>query len=304
MVAIRLPRLPGSPRRLHIVIPVVVLMFAALAGVVDRAVNVFVPPLSPEQARTVLHRAQVGAAVAYVAVRALGRVVAVASSTTVNASVGVAINGGASLEVGNVMQPFEQLLDGFGDVLMVSLISVTIQLVLVDVLDAFALQWVLPVGLGFLAVALLVQASPTGRLRRLSHALVAGAILAKLLLPVGVEATESLSDRFLRERAANSEKVLNQTRADLVAAVPFLEQQGPDRRWYDVPHRFTDTFSPLSPEHLSESLRKITASVEQAVEASLTWMAVFVLETIIFPLTTAGLAVWLFRTAIRRRAVG
>ncbi len=299
MVTIRLPHLPWIPRRLHIVVPVLLLMIVAVSGLLDTAVNAFVTPLSPEQTREALHRAQVGAGIAYVSVRALGRVVAVASSTTVNANVGALVNGGASLEVGNVMQPFEQLLDVFGDVLMVSLISVTIQLVLVDVLDAFALQWVLPVGLGLLAIALVIGAAPGGRLRRLSHALVAGAVLAKLLLPVGVQGTESLSERFLQDRAAKAAVVLTETRSDLAAALPSFEEE-PGRSWYN-PRRVTDRMAALAPERLSDSLNRITESVERAVEASLTWMAVFVLQTIIFPLAIAGLALWLFRITIRRR---
>ena len=298
----QLPKLPGMRRRLAIAVPLVVLMLAAASGLLDRAVDAVITPLSPAEARIVLHRAQVGAGVAYVAVRALGRVVAVASSTTVNASVGVAVNGGASLEVGNVMQPFEQLLDGFGDVLMVSLISVTIQLVLVDVFDAFALQWMLPLGLGLLLLAVLAGAAPGGRLRRLGHALAAGAVLAKLVLPVGVQATEALSDRFLRDRASQSAQVLNQTRVDLTAAIPAFDEE-PGRSWYN-PQRLTDRMAALSPDRLSDSLHRITDSVERAVEASLTWMSVFVLETIVFPLTTAGLAVWLFRLALRRRSAG
>ena len=297
MVTVRFPRLPGT-RRLLMVLPVLLLLIAGATGGLDRVVDSVVTPMSPVQARAELHRIQLDAGLAYVSVRALGRLVAVASSTTVNANVGALVNGGASLEVGNVMQPFEQLLDGFGDVLMVSLISVTIQLVLVDVLDAFALQWVLPVGLGFLAVALLVGAPANSRLRRLSHALVAGAILAKLLLPVGVQGTESLSDRVLRDRATSSAAVLNQTKVDLVAALPSFDEE-PGRSWYN-PARVTDRMSALSPDRLATSLSKITDSVERAVEASLTWMAVFVLQTILFPLTMAGLSLWLFRTGLRR----
>ena len=300
MVTVSFPRLPGTPRRMLIVVPLLLLLIAGVSGALDRAVNAVVTPLSPAKARAELHRIQLDAGLAYVSVRALGRLVAVASSTTVNANVGALVNGGASLEVGNVMQPFEQLLDGFGDVLMVSLISVTIQLVLVDVLDAFALQWVLPVGLGVLLIAMLIQAPVGGRMRRIAHALVAGAVLAKLLLPVGVQGTESLSDRFLRDRAARSETVLNQTKVDLVAALPSFEEE-PGRSWYN-PQRVTDRVSALAPDRLAASLSKITDSVERAVEASLTWMAVFVLETVLFPLTIAGLSFWLFRIGLRHAA--
>lgn len=298
MLTVRFPHLPWLNRRVLVVATVLVVLLAGATGVLDRAVNTALTPMSPTEARTVLHRIQVEAALAYVSVRALGRLVAVASSTTVNANVGALVNGGASLEVGNVMQPFEQLLDVFGDVLMASLISVTIQLVLVDVLDAFALQWVLPVGLAVLTMALLLRVPANGRLRRIAHALVACAILTKLLLPVGVQATELLSDRFLRARAAQSETVLNQTRVDLVSALPSFEEE-PGRSWYN-PARVTDRVAALSPERISSSLTKITESVERAVEASLNWMAVFVLETVLFPLTIAFLSLWLFRIGVRR----
>ena len=55
----------------------------------------------------------------------------------------------------------------------------------------------------------------------------------------------------------------------------------------------------LSPDRLSTSLSRITDSVERAVEASLTWMSVFVLETVLFPLAIAALSLWLFRIGVR-----
>jgi hypothetical protein len=295
------PDVPVPPpfrRRLLLIVALLAVLLAAASGGIDRALDALVTPLSPAQTRVVLKRTEVGAATAFVAVRALGRAVAVLASTTVNAEVGAVVHGGASLEIGNVLRPFEQLLDAFGDVLMVSLVSVTIQLVLVDVLDAFALRWVLPAGLALLALAVATRTTPGGALRRLAQALIAGAVVAKLLLPVSIQASEYLSDRFLRDRADQAAQTLDATKADLTAAT-LRPAEAPDRAWYD-PRRLTEGLASLSPDRLSDSFDRITASVERAVEASLTAMAVFVLQTVIFPLAMMALVVWLARTAVRR----
>ncbi|CAH2602137.1 conserved membrane protein of unknown function [Rhodovastum atsumiense] len=300
MLRARLSGLAGRMRpRLLVMIPLLALLLAAASGGIDRTVDRFVTPLAPEQARQILQRTQLAAGLAYVTVRALGRVVGVASSTTVNANVGALVNGGASIEIGNILRPFEQLLDSFADVLMASLVCVTIQLVLVDVLDSFALPWVLSIGLGVLAAAILTGATRGSGLRRLAQVLIASALLGKLLLPVSLQATEALSQRFLRDRAAQAELTLNATQAELTAAMPRLAE-GAARPWYD-PRRLTDGLGALSPDRLADSFSRLAASVEHAVEASLTWMAVFVLQTVVFPLTVAGASVWLVRAALRRR---
>jgi hypothetical protein len=258
----------------------VALLIGAAGGWLDRGLNDALRPLSPEETRAALHRVQVRAGAAYLAARGLGRVVAVASSATVNAGVGV----GGSLDIGRVLDPIDKLLETFADVMMISVICVTAQIVLVDMLDAYALTLVLPVGLAVLAVAALLGAAPLSRLRRFGTALVVGALLAKLALPISVVTTEALSERFLQHRADQSAQVVQATQADVETA----------RSWYD-PRRLSDQIGATSP---SDFVQRI----DTAVDAILTWMTVFILETMLMPVAIALGVVFLVRAAVRRVA--
>src|SRR6185437_14288207 len=99
-----------------------VLLLLSVTGAVDRGFDRALRPVSPQRATEVLQRVQVRAAAAYAVARALGGVIAVASSTTAQGGIAVA---GVSIDVGKALQPASQLLDAFGDVMMASLISVT-----------------------------------------------------------------------------------------------------------------------------------------------------------------------------------
>jgi hypothetical protein len=275
-----------SWRRVAAVLALLCLAGLSAAGVLDRGLDAAVRPLAPAQVRASLHRVQIRAAAAYVTARALGRVVAVASSATVNAGVAV----GGSLDIGRVLDPIDKLLETFSDVMMASLVAVTTQLVLSDICDAYALPWLLPIGLALLALALAARRPAQGPLRRAAGALILAAMLAKLALPVAVTTTEALSTQFLAQRAAAAAQVVQATQTEVAAAEAAAG--GDARAWYD-PRRLTDRLGSLAPGDFA-------ARIDGAVDAILTWMTLFLLETIAMPLGI-GLAVVAFGRAIARR---
>jgi hypothetical protein len=273
-------------RRAGLVLAILVLAAAAASGALDRGLDRVDGPLAPDATRAALHRVQLRAAEAYVTARALGRVVAVASSATVNAGVAV----GGSLDVGRVLDPIDKLLDSFSDVMMASLVAVTAQLILLDMFDATALSWLLPAGLVVLAVAVAGRLGPHGRARRVASVLILAAVLGKVALPVAVSVTEALSARFLQHRAEMAAGVVDATRAEVAAAEAAAGE--PSRAWYD-PRRLTDQLGALSPNDFA-------ARADRAVDAILTWMTVFILETMVMPLGIGGAVVILARAAARR----
>jgi hypothetical protein len=274
--------------RAALVVLVLLLLGLAGTGGLDGGLDRVLRPLSPEVTREALHRIQTRAAAAYVVARGLGRVVAVASSATVNAGIAV----GGSLDIGRVLDPVDKLLDTFADVMMVSLISVTTQLILLDVLDAYALRWLLPAGLLVLALALALASPAHGRLRRIASLLIVAALLAKYALPLSVAGTEALSARFLEPRAAAAEQVVRATESDVAAhTAPGAE----DHAWYD-PRQLGDNLDALAPN-------RFMRQVEQAVDAMLAWMTVFVLETMLMPAGIALAVIAFARAAARRVAL-
>jgi hypothetical protein len=248
--------------RAALVVLVLLLLGLAVTGGLDGGLDRALRPLSPEVTRQALGRIQTRAAAAYVVARGLGRVVAVASSATVNAGIAV----GGSLDIGRVLDPVDKLLDTFADVMMASLISVTAQLMLLDVLDAYALRWLLPAGLVVLALAVAFARPAHGRLRRIASLLIVAALLGKYALPLSVAGTEALSARFLEPRAAAAEQVVRATESDVVThTAPGAE----DHSWYD-PRQLGDNLDALAPNRFMQQ-------VERAVDAILAWMTVFVL---------------------------
>jgi hypothetical protein len=271
-----------------VVLALLGLLVLSACGLLDRGLDRVIGPLSPQQTRAALHGVQIRAAEAYVTARALGRVVAVASSATVNAGVAV----GGSIDVGRVLQPIDKLLETFSDVMMASLVAVTAQLILLDMFDAYALSWLLPAGLAVLALAVALGSAPHGRLRHVASMLILAALLAKYALPVAVGGTEALSARFLQQRTREAAALVQATRSDVEAAEAGAG--GAARAWYD-PRRLTDPLGAVSPE-------AFVTRIDRAVDAILTWMTAFILETIAMPLAI-GLATVLFARAALRRVL-
>jgi hypothetical protein len=201
---------------------------------------------------------------------------------------GVAVGG--SLDIGRVLEPIDNLLDAFSDVRMASLVAVTAQLILIDIFDSYALRWVLPAGLGLLALALAAGWSSRGPVRRVAAVLIVAAVLGKWALPVAVTGTQALSARFLAARTAEAASVVETTRADVAAAEAGTAAA--PRPWYD-PRRLTDPLGAVSPE-------AFVGRIDRAVDAILTWMTVFLLETMAMPLAIGAAMVVVAREAVRR----
>jgi hypothetical protein len=170
-----------------------------------------------------------------------------------------------------VLQPATQLVDAFSDVMMVSLVSITAQIILVEILDAYALPDVLPIGLGLLAAALVLPISWSAGWRRLALLFLFIALAARFALPLSVTATGALSDRFLRQHEQAAEQ-----------SVEFARGGLPDAAG--------------SAFHPSELVGK----VDRAVQGILSWMTVFILETIVMPIGLALLAMWVGRAIMLR----
>jgi hypothetical protein len=251
-----------------IVLIAVLLLAAAATGRLDRWSDAAMPALSQEASVAALERIQVRAAAAYAVARALGGAIAVAASTTAEGGVGVA---GVSVDIGRVLQPATQLIDAFSDVMIVSLISLTTQIILIEIANAYALPIVMAVGLALLALALALPARPFGGWRRLALALVFVALAARFALPLAVCATGALSDRFLHPHEQTAEQSVMLARGSLPEAA-------------------------VSAFHPSE----IVGKIDQAVQGILTWMTVFILESIAMPVGFALLAIFFGRAIMLR----
>jgi hypothetical protein len=238
---------------------------AAVLGRLDVWIDSAFPDVSRNATVERLEVIDARAAAAYAIARGIGGVLAVAESTTAQGGVGIA---GVSVDIGQVLQPAIRLIDAFSDVMIVSLISVTAQIVLVEILSAYALAYVLPAGLVLLALALLL---PGIGWRRLAGVVIFVALAARFALPLGVAGTAILSDRFLQPQAQVAEQQVQGMRDSL-----------PD--------------SGALSFHPGEILDRI----DRAIQGIITWMAIFLIEAIVMPSVLTLGVLLLARTFLRR----
>jgi hypothetical protein len=246
----------------------ILLIAAAVTGRLDRWSDAAVPALSRDATVAALERIQIRAAAAYAVARALGGAIAVAASTTAEGGVGIA---GVSVDIGRVLQPATQLIDAFSDVMIVSLISLTAQIILIQIMNAYALSAVLTIGLALLAVALVVRSPPSGAWRRLALVFVFAALAARFALPLAVTATGALSDRFLRQHEQAAEQSVQLARGDL-------------------PDTAGSAFHPS----------ELVGRIDRAVQGIVSWMTVFILEAIVMPIGFGLLAIFVGRAIMLR----
>ncbi len=257
-----------APWRWLIVLAAMLLLGAAVTGRADRWSDAAVPALSRDAAVAALESVQVRAAAAYAVARALGGVIAVAASTTAQGGVGVA---GMSVDIGRALQPAMQLVDVFSDVMILSLVSLTAQIILIEILNAYALSSVLPIGLALLAVAFAVPMPAALAWRRLAMLFLFVALAARFALPLAVAGTGALSDRFLRQHEQAAAQSVELARGDLPDAAGSV----------------------LHPS-------AFVGKIDRAVQGILTWMTVFIMETMVMPLGLALLAVFVGRSLMIR----
>ena len=120
-----------------------------------------------------------------------------------------------SVDIGRALQPAMQLIDAFSDVMIISLVSLTAQIILNEILNAYALSAVLPIGLLLLAAAIVLPAPSAGAWRRLALLFLFIALAARFALPLAVFTTGVLSDRFLRQHEHAAEQSVELVRSDL-----------------------------------------------------------------------------------------
>lgn len=206
------------------------------------------------------------AALAFLTARGLNAALSLAQS----AQVGVFVSG----QPGAVLEPVDDLVESLSDVMLVTFVAIGTQEVLLHVGDDLAFDLLLPLALAVTALGLW---RPAG-FRRWGLWLLMLTLFVRVLIPVATAAGRWVKDRYLgAETEAALERLarLETTLADLV-----------------------------DPEALLGALETMFAGdvggrASQVVDDLVTLLSVFLFETVILPLLTAGLLYLLLRGCAR-----
>ena len=254
-----------------------VLLVLALLGAV---VAVWFSPLDNTASES-LDAGTKRAFVTFASARALNGVISFAQGTEVNAGVGLS----ATLAVGEVLDPINDLVEQFGQLMLIATVSFGVQEVLLAMGRDWAVKLVLTViVLGWLGYHLLGPGVP----RWLNALLILG-LMARFAIPVAAVGTELVFQHFLEEDYLASESALSNTRSSVVEltgeiAEPRDESRAAEEEESDWIADALDTFRGAAQAmDVNGRVEALKATVSDVADDIVRLIVVFLLQTLVVP---------------------
>jgi len=259
-------------RRLAIIAVVAIMVASPWIPALDATAN--------EQIDTGLKRALV----TFASARALNGAISIAQGTEVALQpAGVGIN----LSVGQVLDPVNDLVEQFSDLMLVASVAFGVQKVLATIGAHWAISLALTLAaLGWAGTRLLRRPAPRWLLQ-----LLVVLVLARFAVPVATMGGDVLFQRFLSDDYRSSQQVIDATSDELEKLTPpstaAPEKQG-------VFDRLSGWFESRADEW-TRRFDALKQAVEQVTEHVVRLMVIFLLQTLIFPV----LFLWLLYVLCR-----
>lgn len=242
------------------------------------------------------------AVVTYAAVRALGGAVSMIQESTMDVAPG---GVGITLALGQVLDPLNDLLENFSDVMLLSVTSLGIQKVLLTI-GTSTLFTVLPLAAG--GCLLLLLWIPPGKKPLFQFAARSFVLIAiiRFAVPVVVIANDLVYTALLEDEYSTSQREISKVALQLdetaVRMQADIDNDGsnnsrggekssssppansiePDSGWLDQASRWWD--SHVSSRNPLDQLDAVRESANAAISHIFDMIVVFVLQTVLFPL--------------------
>jgi len=260
----------GLARRFVLMILVALLAFASWSTPLDSAAE--------QRVDTMLTRALVTFATA----RALDGVISVLQSGQVGAQVGV----GMSIQPGELLDPVNDLVEKFSDVML----AVTVALGVHKVLLSIGAYWIVPMALSIVA-ALMVIAAMRGDSPRWLAQVFGLLVLVRFAVPVATVGADALFTRFLASEYESSQQVLDAIEG---RSAELVDPKAAGETDEGLVAKFRRMLS--EGDGLRERASAIADAADRIAEHVSNLIVVFVLQTIAFPI----LLLWLLWQVARR----
>ncbi len=280
-------------------------MVICFTGLFDRLYQFSPLPAFEETSQAYLADVRERATYAYAAARTLNAAISLLESV----ELGVAVVSG---NPGQVLEPINDMIEQFSDLVLVALASVGVQEILVAVLGDLSWTYLLP-----LALLPLLIAPWSGewckRLNRLGGVLCVSVILTRLLIPAAAMGGQMITQGYLQndfDQALQQVETVKQKTREAVSDVPRVSQPLPPV--ISPPQNNLSVFS-KTPQGAGDSVvvpdlgtvRKIVDSdqlwtlLNNLPERIITLITIFAFETIVWPVLVALLFLAFGRMALR-----
>ncbi|NVJ91521.1 MAG: hypothetical protein HWE34_07670 [Methylocystaceae bacterium] len=276
-----------------------------LTGLFDTLYKLTPLPTFEENAASYLADVRERAAYSYAAARTLNATISLLES--VDTGVGF-----VSLKPGQVLEPINDMIEQFSDLVLIALASVGVQEILIAVLGDISWTYLLPLAL-FPALIAPWSGQWKQKLNTISMTFVVTVIATRLLIPTIALGGQTITDSYLRndfDQAIQQVETVRKKTNEAVGAVPRATQELPPE--ITPPSRNNSVFSP-APAQSGESIvlpnwdmvkkladsEKLLTMLENIPQRIITLITIFTFETLALPLLFALLFIWLGRTFLR-----
>lgn len=216
--------------------------------------------------------------------RGLNAAISLLQGTEITGGVGLS----ATFSVGQVLDPLNDLVEQFADLMLLATVSFGVQQVLVGMGQALAVKIAVT---GLLLAWAAWYAAGQGAPRWLGTVVILG-LMARFAIPAAVVGSELVFDNFLADNYAASEEVVRQTRAsvnetaDVLAEAQQQADDADDGGWWS---EFMDSARERANAaadwlDLPGRLGRLGTQVEGTVHHVVQLIVVFLLQTLILPL--------------------
>ncbi|MHB0775895.1 hypothetical protein [Halomonas sp. WWR20] len=261
----------GARKRLALGVVLGMALVACASGFLEQ--RVVGPAVAPAEqvAEGTLKRSLLLASASYASARLIDRGVALVSE----AEISLPFVGGVSVKPGQVFKPLQDMAERYSDVMVISMASIGIQSVLMELGQVIGVTLLGSVLIAALMLALALPGGWSLRLMILARASLMLLIMVRIAVPLAILGVSVISDAVLEERRQSAQQELNLATAELQAA--DVATEGDDEAglitWLrDMQDQTAD---------MALSVRQFSDGM---VERFIQLLVVYVLETLLLPL--------------------
>ncbi|WP_028878315.1 hypothetical protein [Terasakiella pusilla] len=281
------------------------LILICFSGLFDTLYRLSPLPAFEQEAAGYLADVRERAAYAYAVARTLNATISLLES--VDTGIGV-----VSIQPGQVLEPINDMIEQFSDLVLIALASVGVQEILIAVLEDISWTYLLPLALLPLLLAPWVGKQGP-RLRRIGLILLVSVIGTRLLIPTLALGGHMISENYLKQdyhqAIAQVETVRAQTNQAMgvtpkntqplppITTTPkgaSVFSNTPDQSGASLPVPDWDTVKGLA------NTDKILALLSNIPERIITLITIFAFETIALPILMVFLFFWVGRIILQR----
>ena len=213
------------------------------------------------------------AVIAFASARGINAIISLLKSSTVNMTpAGI----GASISVGEILDPVDDMVETLSDVLLLSIVSLGIQRFLLEIAPFISINILLNLCLIFTVILLSIKKLKKTRFTNITIKLFFCALIIKLILPFFVLVDWSTNKLFFDEKYEEARTQLSETNKELSATYGsifsgegiiegfrnFLKKENGEENW----------------------LKNLKNNAEIIINSSIKLIVLFILDTLLLPL--------------------